>query len=102
MASTVQIVDANLREPNVLCDGFCCHRVVGVSFLERDRHECVVFLDCRPMLQGWAIELNRDGRISHADLVDWLETFAPAGWQSQVTRASIDGGMLITAHGDVP
>ena len=104
---TVQIVDADLFPSNVTCLGYFCHRVFGVTFLEGNslaegqHHAFVAFVDCRALLQGWSLETTVDGRVRHSELIDWLDTFSPDGWQPQVDGAPVENDFLITQHGSV-
>ena len=105
--ATVRVVAAELEAVDVLCNGFRCQKVLGVTFSEDNlltrgsARTHVTFVDCRPLLQGWSVELSEDNRLSHEELIDWLDTFSPPGWQPQVTGAPIEGGNLITQHGSV-
>ena len=103
----LRVTDARIVTSDVLKNGYFCHRVFGVTFLEPNDladgwdHTHVVFIDCRAIFQGWALETCQHGRLSHADVIDWLDTFSPANWQPQITGAPIDNGMLQVANGTV-
>ena len=106
-ASSVQVVAADPMPTNVACHGFPCRHVFGVSFLsdndltQGDANACVTFIDCRPMLQGWSLEISESGRIDHAELIDWLDTFSPPDWQPQLLNVAVDEGFVLASHGSV-
>ena len=105
--SPVHIVEATQQVPDATHRGFACSRIFGVAFptladVENERVDlCVTFIDCRPLLQGWIVEVSSDGRLLHSDLTEWLETFAPVGWQVQITGAPIEQGYLETVNGGI-
>ena len=104
---TVRVVDALLVPSDATCLGYYCHRVFGVAFSESNhladgqQHAFVAFVDCRALLQGWSLELTADGRVRHSELIDWLDTFSPDGWQPQIDGAPVENDFLITQHGSV-
>ena len=105
--SPVHVVEATQLVRDAVHRGFPCSRIFGVAFptaadVEHDSINLyVTFIDCRPLLQGWIVEISSDGRLRHSDLTEWLETFAPVGWQVQITGAPIEQGYLETANGDI-
>ncbi|CAE7190794.1 unnamed protein product, partial [Symbiodinium sp. CCMP2456] len=85
------------------CERLCAFAVANATTAQLDASPCVTILDCRPLLQGWALWLTDGPRVSYAELVDWLDTFAPEGWIPQVEGAEINNstGMLEVHDGCV-
>ncbi|OLQ07331.1 hypothetical protein AK812_SmicGene9274 [Symbiodinium microadriaticum] len=106
-SSTIRLTTANLAAPDVLSQGYLCQHLFGVSFTEDnllaagDAHNYVAFIDCRALLQGWSMETSQDGRLSHEEMTNWMDTFAPHNWQPQIEGAPIEAGFLVVPHGAV-
>ncbi|CAE7029298.1 unnamed protein product, partial [Symbiodinium sp. CCMP2456] len=85
------------------CERLCAFALAGDEVARPPSTHCVTILDCRPLLQGWALWLTDEPHVSHVELVDWLDTFSPDGWQPQVEGAEIDNstGKLAVHNGCV-
>ena len=106
-SDTIRLTSASLAAQDVLSQGYICQHLFGVSFMEDnllaagEAHEYVAFVDCRALLQGWSMETSTDGRLSHAEMTNWMDTFAPPNWQPQIEGAPIEDGFLVVPHGAV-
>ncbi|OLQ13150.1 hypothetical protein AK812_SmicGene2866 [Symbiodinium microadriaticum] len=47
------------------------------------------------------METSQDGRLSHEEMTNWMDTFAPHNWQPQIEGAPIEAGFLVVPHGAV-
>ncbi|CAE7889137.1 hypothetical protein AK812_SmicGene17289 [Symbiodinium microadriaticum] len=88
------------------CQGFACACVCAfmpadATTAQLSEQPCLVILDCRPLLQGFALWVSHTPRLPHSDITDWAEAFAPEGWQAQVEGADIDAGDLLVHNGCV-
>ncbi|CAE7946807.1 unnamed protein product, partial [Symbiodinium sp. KB8] len=82
---------------DVAVKGVHCADIVAVVPHEAWAGEIVptvVFLDCRPLLQGFSITLAEAGQVCYSSLMDDLDTFTPGGWQLQLDPISVDEGFF--------
>ncbi|CAE7802802.1 unnamed protein product [Symbiodinium sp. CCMP2592] len=72
--------------------GHHCLNVHAIEVFEFRHERALTFglLDCRPLLQGWSLIEAPTGRASYSDIVTVLDTFAPAGWISQIDPVGLD------------
>ena len=82
---------------DVLCSGFPCSILCAFVLadpLQQPGENCLVILDCRPLLMGWTNWSTVEPEVPHQTLVDVFDTFAPPGWKPVFTGVPCIEGKL--------
>ncbi|OLP86374.1 hypothetical protein AK812_SmicGene32531, partial [Symbiodinium microadriaticum] len=81
--SSMLVQPASPVTRDVTMDGYYCYNVCAAycpAAGEVGDRSCIILVDCRAMLQGWQLVFCQEGRLTRAQLIEDLSTFAPAGW----------------------
>ena len=63
--------------------------------------QSLALVDCRPILQGWALLFVQEGQVPYRELLDNMGEFAPPGWDLAFRGVEPVADMLALAPGQV-
>ncbi|CAE7722641.1 unnamed protein product, partial [Symbiodinium microadriaticum] len=102
--SSIDMQPALPRVRDCMTEGYVCNTVIAVALRRTsvfNGAQKIAFLDCRFLLQAWALLVDDRGQISHAFLLQEYGEFCPMGYALCIDGDELSDGVISFTSGQV-